>query len=56
MCKHILFPVINRIGRKTMIIKREEKYGGDIVVNNYEELAQFVANSLVSYESKKWCC
>ncbi len=39
-CKYIIFESFDRLGINEMTIERPEKWGGNIIVKNYEELEQ----------------
>ena len=43
LCNNIIFPILERI-KKPFTIVRNPKYGGDYVINNYEDLVQQFAS------------
>jgi len=46
LCKHILFPILDRT-KKDFVIKRQQKYGGDITIKTYQEIeALYKTNNL----------
>jgi tyrosyl-tRNA synthetase len=53
MCKHIIFPVLERL-HKQFVIFRDEKYGGNLVINSHDELyALFADKSIHPSDLKK---
>ncbi len=53
-CKYVIFPILTLQGENAFTIRRPEKYGGDIVFSNYEELEkQFMDRGLHPGDLKK---
>lgn len=47
LCKQVLFPFIEHMGLKNFIIKRDEKYGDNLLYTNYNQMENDFVNEIL---------